>query len=121
MTDRPSLPGPDPHLLDDHGDAAGAGAAPHAGRRAGEPAGLAKAKELLLTDDYDGLLQVAEDQVNGGAYLLDARVALTERPDEDVQMSEVVKRISLTQPAPIQGISTEPEVIEAALEHIPGR
>ena len=83
--------------------------------------GSRKAKELLLADDYDGLLQVAEDQVNGGAHLLDVCVALTERPDEDVQMSEVVKRISLTQPAPIQVDSTEPEVIEAALEHIPGR
>src|SRR3954466_1728002 len=29
--------------------------------------GSRKAKELLLADDYDGLLQVAEDQVEGGA------------------------------------------------------
>src|SRR5256714_11195781 len=36
-------------------------------------------------------------------------------------MGEVVKRISLTQPAPIQVDSTEPEVIRAALERIPGR
>ena len=36
-------------------------------------------------------------------------------------MREVVKRISLTQPAPIQVDSTEPDVIEAALEQIPGR
>src|SRR4028119_1081011 len=36
-------------------------------------------------------------------------------------MSEVVKRVSLTQPAPIQVDSTEPEVIQAALEQIPGR
>ena len=76
-----------------------------------------KAKELLLADDYDGLLQVAEDQVAGGAHVLDVCVALTERQDEDVQMREVVQRISLTQPAPIQVDSTEPEVIEAALEH----
>ena len=53
--------------------------------------------------------------------MLDVCVALTERQDEDEQMSEVVERISLTQPAPIQIDSTEPEVIEAALEHIPGR
>jgi 5-methyltetrahydrofolate--homocysteine methyltransferase len=83
--------------------------------------GSRKAKELLLADDYDGLVQVAEDQVEGGAHVLDVCVALTERQDEDVQMSEVVKRISLTQPAPIQIDSTEPEVIEAALEQIPGR
>jgi 5-methyltetrahydrofolate--homocysteine methyltransferase len=83
--------------------------------------GSRKAKEMLLADDYDGLLTVAEDQVNGGAHVLDICVALTERQDEAEQMREVVKGISLTQPAPIQVDSTEPEVIEAALEQIPGR
>src|ERR1700761_1353694 len=83
--------------------------------------GSKKAKELLLADDYDGLVQVAEDQVEGGAHVLDVCVALTERQDEDEQMSAVVKRVSLTQPAPIQIDSTEPDVIRAALETIPGR
>ncbi len=83
--------------------------------------GSRKAKELLLADDYDGLVQVAEDQVEGGAHVLDICVALTERADEDEQMVSVVERISLTQPAPIQVDSTEPNVIEAALEKIPGR
>ena len=83
--------------------------------------GSRKAKELLLADDYDGLLQIAEDQVNGGAHVLDLCVALTERQDEDEQMSEVASRVSLTQPAPIQIDSTEPDVIKDALEHIPGR
>jgi 5-methyltetrahydrofolate--homocysteine methyltransferase len=83
--------------------------------------GSRKAKELLLADDYDGLTQVAEDQVNGGAHVLDVCVALTERQDEDEQMRAVVERISLTQPAPVQVDSTEPEVIQAALEQIPGR
>ena len=83
--------------------------------------GSRKAKEMLLADDYHGLVTVAEDQVNGGAHVLDICVALTERQDEAEQMREVVTRISLTQPAPIQVDSTEPEVIEAALEQIPGR
>src|SRR3954464_8791057 len=83
--------------------------------------GSRKAKELLLADDYDGLLQVAEDQVEGGAHVLDLCVALTERTDEDEQMRQTVKRISLSQPAPIQVDSTEPEVIKLALEQIPGR
>jgi 5-methyltetrahydrofolate--homocysteine methyltransferase len=83
--------------------------------------GSRKAKELLLADDYDGLVQVAEDQVNGGAHVLDICVALTERADEDEQMRQVVERVSLTQPAPIQVDSTEPEVIRRALEQIPGR
>jgi len=83
--------------------------------------GSRKAKELLLADDYDGLLQIAEDQVSGGAHVLDLCVALTERSDEDEQMRLVAKKVSLTQPAPIQIDSTEPEVIERALEQIPGR
>jgi 5-methyltetrahydrofolate--homocysteine methyltransferase len=83
--------------------------------------GSRKAKELLLADDYDGLVQVAEDQVTGGAHVLDVCVALTERQDEDEQMRTVVEKVSLTQPAPIQVDSTEPDVIEAALEQIPGR
>jgi 5-methyltetrahydrofolate--homocysteine methyltransferase len=83
--------------------------------------GSRKAKELLLADDYDGLLQVAEDQVEGGAHVLDLCVALTERQDEDEQMRLVAKKVSLTQPAPIQVDSTEPDVIETTLEQIPGR
>src|SRR5207302_2580344 len=83
--------------------------------------GSRKAKRLLLADDYDGIVQIAEDQVEGGAHVLDVCVALTERQDEDEQMRQVVKRISLTQPAPIQIDSTEPDVIRGALEQIPGR
>src|SRR5690349_7540633 len=83
--------------------------------------GSRRAKELLLADDYDSLVQVAEDQVEGGAHVLDVCVALTERQDEDEQMRQVVKRIALTQPAPIQIDSTEPDVIKTALEQIPGR
>ena len=83
--------------------------------------GSRKAKEMLLTDDYDGLVQIAEDQVEGGAHVLDLCVALTEREDEDEQMRQVAKRVSLTQPTPLQIDSTEPAVIAAALDQIPGR
>ena len=83
--------------------------------------GSRKAKELLLADDYDGLVQIAEDQVEGGAHVLDLCVALTERADEDEQMRMVAKRVSLTQPAPLQIDSTEPDVIKLALEQTPGR
>jgi 5-methyltetrahydrofolate--homocysteine methyltransferase len=83
--------------------------------------GSRAAKEMLLADDYDGLVTVAENQVEGGAHVLDLCVALTERTDEDEQMREVAKRVSLSQPAPIQVDSTEPDVIKLALEQIPGR
>jgi 5-methyltetrahydrofolate--homocysteine methyltransferase len=83
--------------------------------------GSRRAKELLLADDFDGLVQVAEDQVEGGAHVLDVCVALTERADEAEQMRQTVKRISLAAPAPIQVDSTEPDVLRTALEQIPGR
>src|SRR3954465_8001285 len=83
--------------------------------------GSRKAKEMLLADDYDGLVTIAEDQVERGVHVLDLCVALTERQDEDEQMRLVAKKVALTQPAPIQVDSTEPEVIETALEQIPGR
>lgn len=83
--------------------------------------GSRRAKELLLADDYDGLVQIAEDQVEGGAHVLDLCVALTERSDEDEQMRQVVKRVALSQPAPLQIDSTEPQVIRTALEQAPGR
>ena len=76
---------------------------------------------MLLADDYDGLLGVAEDQVEGGAHVLDLCVALTERQDEDEQMRRVAKKVSLSLPAPVQIDSTEPEVIEKALDQVPGR
>jgi len=83
--------------------------------------GSRKAKELLLADDYDGLLQIAEGQVESGAHVLDVCVALTERTDEAEQMRLLVKKLSLSNAAPIQIDSTEPDVIRAALEQIPGR
>jgi 5-methyltetrahydrofolate--homocysteine methyltransferase len=83
--------------------------------------GSRKAKGLLLADDYDGLVAIGEAQVEGGAHVLDVCVALTERQDEDEQMREIVKRLSLAVPAPLQIDTTEPEVMRAALEQLPGR
>jgi 5-methyltetrahydrofolate--homocysteine methyltransferase len=83
--------------------------------------GSRRAKELLLADDYDGLVQIAENQVEGGAHILDLCVALTERQDEAEQMRLLAKKISLALPAPLQVDSTEPDVMRAALEQIPGR
>jgi len=83
--------------------------------------GSRKAKAMLLSDDYDGLLTVATGQVEGGAHVLDLCVALTERQDEDEQMRELAKRVSLSLPAPIQVDTTEPDVMKRTLEQIPGR
>jgi 5-methyltetrahydrofolate--homocysteine methyltransferase len=53
--------------------------------------------------------------------VLDVCVAVTERGDEAEQMAKVVKLLSMTVEAPIMIDSTEPAVIERALEAIPGR
>jgi 5-methyltetrahydrofolate--homocysteine methyltransferase len=53
--------------------------------------------------------------------VLDVCVALTERADEAEQMSKVVKLLSMSVETPLVIDSTEANVIEKALEHIPGR
>jgi 5-methyltetrahydrofolate--homocysteine methyltransferase len=83
--------------------------------------GSRKVKRLLLADDYEGIVDVAREQVDSGAHVLDVCVALTERADESEQMAKVVKLLSMSVETPIMVDSTEANVIEAALEHIPGR
>jgi len=83
--------------------------------------GSRKVKRLLLADDYEGILEVARDQVDSGAHVLDVCVALTERADEAEQMSAVVKLLSMSVETPLVIDSTEANVVEAALQHIPGR
>ena len=83
--------------------------------------GSRKVTRLLLADDYEGILEVARDQVDSGAHVLDVCVALTERADEAEQMSKVVKLLSMSVETPLVIDSTEANVIESALEHIPGR
>ncbi|HLH72718.1 MAG TPA: dihydropteroate synthase, partial [Chloroflexota bacterium] len=78
-------------------------------------------KRLLIKDDYDGVLQIARDQVEGGAHTLDVCVAMTERTDELEQMQTLVKKLSLGVEAPLVIDSTEWRVMEAALKHYPGR
>jgi 5-methyltetrahydrofolate--homocysteine methyltransferase len=83
--------------------------------------GSRKVKRLLLADDYEGILDVARDQVDSGAHVLDVCVALTERADEAEQMSKVVQLLSMSVETPLVIDSTEADVIAAALEHVPGR
>ncbi|HEX5072838.1 MAG TPA: methionine synthase [Gemmatimonadaceae bacterium] len=83
--------------------------------------GSRKVKRLLLADDYESIVDVAREQVDSGAHVLDVCVALTERADEAEQMSKVVKLLSMTVETPLMIDSTEASVIEKALEHVPGR
>lgn len=83
--------------------------------------GSRKIKRLLLAEDYDGILEVARQQVESGAHILDVCVALTERPDEAEQMRQVVKKLSMGVEVPLMIDTTEADVIEAALSLYPGR
>ncbi|NNL59391.1 MAG: dihydropteroate synthase [Nitrosopumilus sp.] len=83
--------------------------------------GSRKAKQLVLGDDYDGLLDLARTQVEDGAHCLDVCVATTERSDEKKFMLNLVKRLSLEIDAPLVIDSTDPEVVESAVTQIPGR
>src|SRR5919109_393799 len=58
--------------------------------------GSRKVKRLLLADDYEGILEVAREQVESGAHVLDVCVAVPERADEAEQMARVVKLLSMT-------------------------
>jgi len=83
--------------------------------------GSRKIKRLLLEEDYNGVLEVARSQVEGGAHILDICVALTERDDEKETMEKVVKLLSMGVDAPLMIDTTESDVAEAALALYPGR
>ena len=83
--------------------------------------GSRKVKELLLADDYAGLVQIARGQVEGGAHVLDVCTALNERDDEAAQMRTLVRLLAQSVDAPLMIDSTEADVVESALKVYPGR
>jgi 5-methyltetrahydrofolate--homocysteine methyltransferase len=83
--------------------------------------GSRKVKELLLANDYAGLVQLARGQVEAGAHVLDVCVALNERDDEAAQMRALVKLLAQAVEAPLMIDSTEADVVESALRIYPGR
>ena len=84
--------------------------------------GSRKAKNMVLRDDYDGLVDLGRIQVeDDGAHCLDVCVATTERSDEREFMLKLVKKLSLIIKAPLVIDSTDPETIKAAVTQIPGR
>ncbi len=83
--------------------------------------GSRKFKEMLLQEDFDGILELARSQVERGAHALDISVALTERPDEAYLMAQVVKKLSMGVEVPLVIDSTEAEVLAEALKLAPGR
>ena len=83
--------------------------------------GSRRAKRMVLENDYDGLVDLAREQVDDGAHCLDICVATTERSDELEFMKRLVKQLSIEITAPLVIDSTDPDVIAAAVNQIPGR
>lgn len=83
--------------------------------------GSKKVKELLVADDYEGLLQIARGQVEAGAHVLDVSTALNERDDEGAQLRTLAKLLAQSVDAPLMIDSTEPDVLESGLKVYPGR
>jgi len=83
--------------------------------------GSKKFKRLLLTEDYDAILEIGREQVDYGAHTLDISTAVTERPDEAELMRKVVKKLASGVEVPLVIDTTELDALKAALETAPGR
>ncbi|MGA2992599.1 MAG: methionine synthase, partial [Candidatus Korobacteraceae bacterium] len=77
-------------------------------------------RNLVRAHDYDAILTLAKKLVSEGSHMLDLCCAIVGE-DEKGYMSSVLEKIATRVPAPILVDSTEADVIEAALERIPGK
>ena len=77
-------------------------------------------REMLLAGDWDGMVQLARQQVRGGAMVLDLCVDYVGR-DGVRDMTEVASRFATQVQVPIMVDSTEGPVIESALKHLGGK
>lgn len=78
-------------------------------------------KKMVLENDFDSILSLAQQQVDGGGHALDLCVALTERGEEAATMRRLIKTISPVIRLPLVIDTTEIEVLEIALKTAPGR
>ena len=77
-------------------------------------------RELLLAEDYEGTLSVAQAQVRDGAHLLDVSVGFAGR-DESKDMKEVISRYAQKISIPLMPDSTQVKALEIALKQIGGK
>ncbi|MHB1986790.1 MAG: methionine synthase [Acidimicrobiales bacterium] len=82
--------------------------------------GSRKFREAMLAGDWDTTVAMARDQVKEGAHLLDVCVDYT-GADGVKDMTDVASRFAAQSTIPLVIDSTEPAVIETALQWIGGR
>jgi 5-methyltetrahydrofolate--homocysteine methyltransferase len=77
-------------------------------------------KDLLLREDWEGMVAMGREQVNEQAHMLDVCVAYAGR-DEAADMRELITRFNTQIAIPLVIDSTEPPVIDEALQRIGGK
>ncbi len=77
-------------------------------------------REAMIDADWDGAVKMLKDQIAGGAHVIDICVDYVGR-DGTADMAEIASRFSTQSTAPLMIDSTEPDVIETALQHLGGR
>lgn len=83
--------------------------------------GSRKFKQLILDEDYDRIIGIAQQQMDSGAHGLDICVALTERQDEAETIRKVIKKLAPIVKVPLVIDTTELDVLEMALKTTAGR
>ncbi len=82
--------------------------------------GSKKFRELLAAEDFDGMVQMAKEQVRAGSHMIDVCTAYVGR-DEMSDMTRLIARLATELPVPLMIDSTEAPVIKAALKLVGGR
>jgi len=77
-------------------------------------------REAMIAGDWDACTKMASEQVREGAHVLDVCVDYVGR-DGVIDMDEITRRFATQASAPLVLDSTEPQVMEAGLQHIGGR
>ncbi len=82
--------------------------------------GSKKFRDAMLEGDWDMCTLMGREQLNEGAHVLDLCVDYVGR-DGTLDMDELASRFGTQVAAPLVLDSTEPQVMEAGLQHIGGR
>ena len=77
-------------------------------------------KRLLDSQDWDGMVDMAKQQLKTGSHAIDVCTAFVGK-DEKADMSELIFRLNTAAQGPIVVDSTETPVLEAALKRIGGK
>ncbi len=77
-------------------------------------------REAMIAGRIEDCVQVAREQLRDGAHLLDLCVDYVGR-DGVADMATIASQLATASTLPVVVDSTEPAVVEIALEHLPGR